>query len=93
MYLKADLPGFKKEDITIEATSEGVEISAQREEKTEEKKKNYLHRERRVHKFYRHISFPIAIDVEKTTNSLENGTLKLEFTKIPGKAKKVITLK
>ncbi|MFX1534287.1 MAG: Hsp20/alpha crystallin family protein [Promethearchaeota archaeon] len=91
--LQADLPGFKKEDITIEATSEGVEITAQHEEKTEEKKKNYIRRERRAYKFYRHIPLPSTIDVEKITSAFENGTLKLEFTKIPGKDKKVISLK
>lgn len=53
--VEAELPGFKKEEITVEVTEETLNISAKKEEKIDEKKENFIHRERRVEKVRRSV--------------------------------------
>ncbi len=44
--VKAELPGFTKDMVDVQVTKEGVSIRAECKEEKEEKKQNYLHRER-----------------------------------------------
>lgn len=91
--IDADIPGFKKEEISIDVTSDAIEISAEhKEEKIEKKKGKIIRQERCSSKFYRSLSFPSPIDTEKINPSFNNGTLKLELTKLPETEKKRITL-
>jgi HSP20 family protein len=91
--LEADIPGFKKEDITIEVTPETIDLSAQHKEEKEEKKEGkYLRRERCAYKFRRQISLPSPIDTGRIESSFEDGTLKLTLPKTPGTEKKRINL-
>ncbi|MHA1215521.1 MAG: Hsp20/alpha crystallin family protein [Candidatus Hodarchaeales archaeon] len=91
--IEADIPGFKKEDITIEVTPESVELSAEhKEEKQEEEKGKYLRRERCAYRFFRQIPLPGPVDIEKIKSSYKNGTITLELTKKPDTNRKRITL-
>jgi HSP20 family protein len=45
--VQADLPGVKKEEIKIGLEAGRLTISVEREEKIDEEKKNYVHKERR----------------------------------------------
>jgi HSP20 family protein len=93
IIVEADIPGFKKEDITIEVTPETIDISAEHKEEKEEKKEGkYLRRERCAYKFYRQIPLPSPIDTEKIDSTFTNGTLTLTLPKTPGTEKKRITL-
>ena len=51
--IKADLPGMKKEDITIRFDNDYLTIYAKRNEETEVKESSYLRRERRYGEFSR----------------------------------------
>ncbi|CQR73802.1 18 kDa heat shock protein [Sporomusa ovata DSM 2662] len=51
--VKADLPGIKKDDITINFENDYLTISAQRDDEAEVKESNYLRRERRYGQFSR----------------------------------------
>lgn len=51
--IKADLPGIKKEDITLSFANDYLTISAKRNEETETNENNYLRRERRYGEFNR----------------------------------------
>ncbi len=91
--VEADIPGFKKEDIVIDVTSETVEITAEhKEEKKEKKEGKCLRQERCAYKFYRAISLPSSIDTEKIESTFSYGTLKLNLPKAPGTGKKRISL-
>lgn len=46
--LEAEMPGYKKEDISVELIDDQLNISAKREESVEEAGKNYIRRERRL---------------------------------------------
>lgn len=80
--MKSDMPGFNKEDIHIDINGDQLTISAEHnEEKSDEdKKQNYVRRERRYGSLSR--SFDISgIEADKITASYENGVLTLELPK------------
>jgi len=80
--LEADLPGFKKEDISVNIEGDTLTIRAERTESTEEKdsKGNYIKRERSYGSFSR--SFDMTgIRVEDIAAAYENGVLKLTMPK------------
>jgi HSP20 family protein len=81
--LKADLPGFKKEDISIDVSGGYLTISAVRNDEKEEKndKGEYIRRERSYGSFSR--SFDISeIDEGAINASFDNGVLTLKLPKL-----------
>lgn len=78
--LQAELPGFSKEDIHINIDGDYLTISAEHKEDNEEKKDNYVRKERRYGSFSR--SFNISdICADKITASYQNGVLELAMPK------------
>ncbi|MEN6593522.1 MAG: Hsp20/alpha crystallin family protein [Clostridiaceae bacterium] len=80
--LEADLPGFKKEDISVDIEGETLTIRAERTEEKEEKdgKGNFVKRERSYGSFSR--SFDMTgIRTEDVSAAYENGVLKLNLPK------------
>jgi len=78
--LEAELPGFGKEDISIDIENELLTITAQRSSDNEEKKDNFVKRERFYGSFRR--SFDISgIDGDAVTASYNNGVLSLDMPK------------
>ena len=80
--VRVDVPGFTKEELTIDADHETLRIVAEKPEPTEEEKEdlnkvNYLHRERFSRKLSRIMSFPKPIDAAKASVKLENGVLEI----------------
>lgn len=81
--LKAELPGFQKEDIKIDIEGSYLTISAQHSDETEEKKDNYVRRERRYGSFAR--SFDISdIKSNDITADYTSGILSLNLPKVEG---------
>lgn len=92
--LKAEVPGLKRDDLTIEITENGVEISGETksEEKTEDKGKGFIRRERRHARFFRSLPLPENILTDKADAELKDGVLTIKLPKaIPEtrKSKKV----
>ena len=81
----AELPGFTREDVDVQVTNEGMTIHAKKEEKKEEKQKNYIHRERAYSSFERSIAFPEEVDAARASGNMKEGVLEL---KIPKKEQK-----
>ncbi len=54
----ADLPGFNKEDLEIYFEDGDLVIKAEKKEEIEEKKGEYLRRERRMGRVFRRIALP-----------------------------------
>lgn len=80
--LTADLPGFKKEDISIDVEDGMLTIKAERNEENEEKDKKgrYLRRERSYGSYQR--SFDLSdVDDDRITAKYEDGVLTLELPK------------
>ena len=78
--LEAELPGFKKEDISLDIDGDILTLTAKRTESKEEKDGKYLRRERSYGEYSR--SFDISeINVEKADATYENGILTLTLPK------------
>ena len=82
--LEAELPGFDKEDISLDVKDGILTISAQHKEEKEDKdeKGQYIRRERRYGSFRR--SFDVTgIDENGITAAYSNGILTLNLPKRP----------
>ena len=78
--LEAELPGFSKQDIHIDLNGNRLEISAKHEEAKEEKKENYVCRERKFGSFSR--SFDVTgIDTSGISAGYQDGILTLHLPK------------
>ena len=69
------LPGFKKEDIEIEASGNELTISGKYEHKEEDTKKQYS--EMRQASFTRTIALPKDLDANKVTATFKDGILRI----------------
>lgn len=78
--LKAELPGFKKEEIKVDINGDRLTISAEHNDEIEEKKDNYIRRERRYGSFSR--AFDISnIKVDEISADYNQGILTLNLPK------------
>jgi HSP20 family protein len=79
--LRADLPGMKKENVTIEMTDDYLEISGVREESREESREGYLWKERGSARFFRRLPLPEDADPDEVKAKLDDGVLELKISK------------
>ncbi len=88
--VSADLPGFSKEEVNIEVGEDYVTIQAKKSQSEEEKKKNYIRRERAAQTYYRRIQLPEKVVSDNAKASLNNGILEIILPKKePKEAKKL----
>ena len=82
--LEAEMPGFEKDDIGLSVEGDQLVIRASHDQEKEEKKKNFVHRERTSGTYVRR--FDIAgIDVERIGAEYKNGVLRLTLPKMEKK--------
>ncbi len=79
--LTVDLPGFSKENVEIEVSDDSVVIHAEKTAAEEEKKRNYVRRERAAQTFYRRVPLPEMILSNDAKASLNNGLLEVTLPK------------
>ena len=79
--IKMDVPGIQKKDINLNVTDNSLEVSAEHKEESEEKKKNYLRKERSNVSYYR--TLPMSEDVVsgKVKAKLVEGVLEITLPK------------
>ncbi|THH16741.1 hypothetical protein EW146_g3941 [Bondarzewia mesenterica] len=88
-----ELPGLKKEDVTIDVHNDQLTVSG--ESKVEEKREegDWVVRERRSGKFSRTMPLPQGIKDEEIKANMEQGVLKVTFPRTtPEAAHKKITI-
>jgi len=90
--LKAEMPGFKKEDIEIEVQEDSVEITGRVGWKYDKKTKGYICKERACESFYRLLQLPEEIKIDEVTANLEDGILEIVLPKKAPKKKRKMTL-
>lgn len=79
-YIEAELPGIKKEEVNIDLDDGRLQITVTRDEKVENEKKNFIHRERRYCSMQRSM-FLADADAAQIKAKLENGELKITVPK------------
>ena len=88
-FLTVELPGLKKEDITVEIKDDLFRISGERKIKYPENAKVHL-QERRGLKFDRTIKLPMEVDLEKVKAEFANGVLQVVLPKAESAKPKLI---
>ena len=82
LYVEADLPGFKKDEVDITLENQTLTISAEhRPEATEENKGDWLLNERRYARFLRSFTLPPTVDDQKVDAKLTDGVLRITLNK------------
>ena len=79
-HVEMDIPGFNKEDISIDINDGYLTVEATKGEDKEEKDKNYIRRERTYGEIKRQF-YVGNVDTEKTKAEFKNGTLKIVIPK------------
>ena len=77
----ADLPGLSKEDVSIMLGDGVLDISAKKQQESEEEKQGYIRKERGYYSFHRRLALPEDADEEGVEARLEDGVLRLSLTK------------
>lgn len=87
VIVTAELPGVAKKDININATEEGIEISAETKAEKEVEEKGYYRRERNLGKYYRAYSLPARVKPQEAKATYKNGVLEIVLPKAEVKEK------
>ena len=81
-HLDIDLPGVKKEDITVDVKDGRLSVSGERNLKEEVKEEDYYKLETNFGKFTRSFDLPENVDIENIEASSENGVLEVVIPKL-----------
>jgi len=87
IYVEADMPGFKKDEIDITLENQTLTISAERREQNNggdganPKKGEHLLRERRYTRFLRSFTLPPTVDEQTVNAKLADGVLTITLNK------------
>jgi HSP20 family protein len=82
LYVEAELPGFKKDEVDITLENQTLTISGERRETPEnEKKGDWLLNERRYTRFLRSFTLPSTVSEQSVNAKLENGVLTITLNK------------
>ena len=92
-YLKADLPGIKKEDVKISYTDDTISISGERSQEKETKEKKFHRIERSYGKYYRSFNIPTEIKEDKIKAEFKDGQLTITIPKADEVKPKEIDIK
>jgi HSP20 family protein len=91
--VRAEIPGFNKEEINVSVNGDQVSISAETKKEKEEKKGDQVVvRECYYGRQYRAFTLPQAVDDAGTTAKYENGVLELSLPKKAAAATKKIAI-
>jgi len=88
LYVEADLPGFRKEDVDITLENQTLTISAEKKQEYGNKKDvaaegkgDWLLNERRYQRFLRSFTLPPTVDDQRVDAKLNDGVLRITLNK------------
>ncbi len=81
IVVKADMPGFKPENVDIRVEGNMLSLRGEYNEENEKKEGQYHVRERRQGTFQRTIPLPSDVDANKAKAEFDNGVLTLTLPK------------
>ncbi len=92
VFVKAEIPGFKKEEVSLSISGDILTLTGKKAETKEEKKGNYYRKEIREGAFSRSVELPCAIDREKAKASYKDGILEISLPKSPEEKEKEVRI-
>ena len=85
LVTRVDLPGVKKEDVSVEVTDGHLALSGERRRETEEKKDNCYRSEREYGSFYRAVPLPDGGKLDDVKATFSDGVLEVSIP-LPARA-------
>jgi len=83
VYVRADLPGFSKDEINVQIDKGVLSIQAQRTQKAEQNAERYFRRERRATTLSRRLAVPHEVTESAVSAAFKDGVLTLTLPKAP----------
>jgi HSP20 family protein len=77
LVTRVDLPGMKKEDVSVEVADGHLALSGERKHEKEEKKDNFYRSEREYGSFYRAVPLPEGVKLEDVKATFSDGVLEV----------------
>lgn len=77
LFVKADLPGLRREDVKVEVLPEGISISGERKEEKEETRDGYFRTERLYGSFERFVPLPDGAVLDRAAATFRDGVLEV----------------
>lgn len=81
LEVRAEIPGLKPEEITVDVRGDVVTIRGEHKAETERKEDNWLIRERQSGSFSRSMRLPSLVDSDKSQARYQDGVLTLTLPK------------
>jgi HSP20 family protein len=75
LVVSAELPGLKKEEVTVEITPDALVLKGERKREKEEEKEGIYRSERAYGRFYRYVPLPEGVNVEHAEAKIAEGVL------------------
>jgi HSP20 family protein len=75
--VRADLPGIRKEDVSIEVTDSAVTIHGERRQEEKEVRKGFYRSERNFGSFSRTVPLPADADIDAVRATMNDGVLEI----------------
>ena len=92
-HVEVDLPGVKKEDISVDIKDNVLTISGERKTKKEVKEKDYYKKESSYGKFQRSFTLPDNTDAENIEANSKDGVLEVVIPKMEKSKKETKKIK
>ena len=92
VFVRASLPGFKREDVSLEIHDGVLTIKAEHSEETESKTERYYRKERRFGSMSRRLALPSTVVEDSTKAELKDGVLTLTMQKVEKELPKKIKI-
>ena len=81
LMLKAELPGFSKDDVHVEIKDNLLTLKGERKRETDVKEEQYHRVERSSGSFRRSFALPVLVDANKAEATFKDGMLELKLPK------------
>jgi HSP20 family protein len=88
LCVKLDVPGMKKEDITVEVADDYLVLRGERKQEKEEKKEGFYKSERTYGSFYRTVPLPEGVNPELAKAKMHDGVLEISMPMVKVEEKK-----
>ena len=90
LLVRADLPGMKQEEISVEVADNTLTIKGERKRETETKEGKTYRTERSYGTFVRAFALPANVDAAKVSATYKQGVLEIALPKREGGASKAV---
>ena len=83
LTIRADLPGLKREEVSVDLTDDAVCIQGERKREQEEEREGYYRSERSYGSFYRLVPLPEGAMTDRAKASFKDGVLEITMPAPP----------